>query len=311
MEFKWLNDKHLEDIDAVENGSLPSSLAGCGYEKQFRVKSESQLKSILGDSNLIKNLRNKIKTLSFGADSCTFHFYDDFSEDLSFALWKKTIDFQADIFQEITLTFIPGRLSEFSKILEYAAGKGKTLVIFADLNYDSTVLEEVAQLVKDNEGTSTLKLKYKKLDSDAVLDKFIVIKEVLKDSGKSIHVSFANEKSNIKGYKNVSAEFLLKLLGVDSCCTDFIERVGGKGFATTTKVFNRSTLEYDGVAHNVAGDYRKERLGNVSKVNDELAVMVGVMNDSSKLKAYFTSKPAFRKTIKSLPGLRGQYSASL
>jgi len=297
--FNWLNDKHIEDLGLERGGKLPESLKDAGYEKPFRIRSNEQLKAILEDKDLKERIKKTIRDLKFKKSSCVFHL--DMEEDLDLGLWKQTVDFQKEIFSDVTVTYISEQLlRDFRGVLEYAKKTKKHLAVYTPINQDLGYTREVAQIVADNKEVKRLKLKYGKYSS--YLRHYTDALRILNKVKKPLHITFGNKKCNISGYERIASEFIGKFLGVTSFCANFREplKTTHRGYATSTTVFYRTTLQYKDIANSEMNvGYREQRIRNVENVEQELSVYDS-MESNKKLVEYIRSKPRFAGVLSNL-----------
>lgn len=243
--IEYLNDKHLVELDIIEHRTLPEYLKNAGYEKVFRVKTIDQLKEILSDDDLKKDIKKKIKDLGFKKSSCVFIFEGIF--EISLELQKKIIDYQTEIFDEITITHIEKQFNDLLHCVEYAKTKNKQISIYSDFKYVLNTIEKTAKLVLEDKEIYKLKLRSRKFKS--VQSKYERISSLFKDSYKRLHLTLCNKKISIFGYKNFSFEFIARIYGFKSFCEYFraIPKIKRKGKPRRFIVlgFNKNTLFYE------------------------------------------------------------------
>jgi len=296
IEFEWVNDRHLEYLSDLKYSILPDKLKKCGYEKLFRIKDVEQLKKILEDEDLKRDIIKKINKFGFVRSSCCFFF--SFDSELDLDLWKKTIDFQNKIFSDITVTCKENEYKRFEEVLAYALEKDKPIQVFIDLEFRTGSIREIVKTVINNEKIEGLKVKYRKFTSGDNLQKYFDLKNLFKETNKKIHLTFANLKCNITGYGEICSEAISIIFGFSSFCPAFKEKIKIKGrrFAPTVTVFFKESLEYKEVTPDIAKDFRAERIDNIRKVNETITKLENNLKNNT-FEEYLETKPKFKSLL--------------
>lgn len=294
--FVWLNDRNIEDLQLRRNSKLPTKLADCGYEKLFRISDLEKLSLILSDEAVKKSIQAN-KSIGFKKTSCFFHLT---GIDISIDVMKQLIDFQAELFDDVTLPFLPNQHAVMTYGLKYAQKKGKPLALGVDMRAGLRTINAAMTWAQNLGLFSRIKLKYTKLKT-STLHLYSAVIELSKKLEIETHVSFGNLRCNLDGNKNVASEFILKYLGVHSFCGNYKERVlGQRGFSTTTRVFNSRTWEYIDVPNSeVDADYREQRVCNLEQVENELIKMIAAI-ETGKLIDHISQKTVFRRALRTI-----------
>jgi len=268
--IEYLNDKHLLALEIIENGVLPENLKNCGYEKVFRISSLKQLKTILSDQDQKDTIRETIRKFGFKKASCVFIYTDNFNVSLD--LQKATIDYQADLFDDITITYLRRQPDDLLFCLEYAKTKDKEIAVFTDFRYTTNTLETVTKTVLEDNKVNRLKVRYAHIQKSDNLQKYRILGSLFADTDKTLHLVLSSKKMNLFGFEDFAFEFLARLYGFISFCHNFQElkpkstrKIKGRRFIL--RGFDRETLFYKrtwGLA------YRGQILRDLALVSEEM-----------------------------------------
>jgi sulfur carrier protein ThiS len=289
---EYLNDTHLVDLEIVEQGKLPEYLKECGYEKIFRIASLKQLTTILEDKEQKETIKKLIKKLGFKKSSCVFHREGNFIIPLE--IQKQMLDYQAGLFDDITITFLREQPNDTLQCISYVENKNKDVFVYADLSDTSNSITAVSQIVIDNKRICGMKFKSVRFNKNK--DKYTLVADLFKNSEKKLHLVLCNKTIKIFKHENVAFEFIASAYGFKSFCEYFQGQQRKKSSTPKRFIllgFNKDSLCYEKTR---GLGYRAQRLRDVGNVANELEIC-HLRLASDKLGVYAKTKPIFEDIL--------------
>lgn len=276
-----VNDKHIEDW-LISNGSIIPNFNGRIYEKKIFLKTPQDIKNLIREKQHHKKTINDLKN-STGVyhTTCRFNFGD--MSTISPKLQEQLVDFQAEVFDDITISVIGNDITNFQAILDYAINQypNKATATWIDINNTKTTIDDYHNTIaRKATEISYLKYEYKKIST--WLQNYIKIKQAMIKYELPGMLTGCNKRSGMDNSKNIAVSIIaVGICGFKSTCLDV--KPPKKGFPRATDVFNAQSWEYD--AHPVGSaplsiptalarqEYRVARLSNLELVNTELVRM--------------------------------------
>jgi len=260
----YLNDKYLVGMDIVHNGTLPSYLKNCGYEKTFRIRSLKQLHDILSNAAILrKDIRERIRQYGFKKTTCSFVM--ETRLEIPLKEQKEMVDFQVGLFDEVTVTNLDNDPQNTQHCIDYAKSKSDDVALLTDFKFNSNDLEFASTLVKNDKGIHKLKVRYRRLTGS--LDKFRMVAQDHLESDKKLHLVLVNKKTSMFGIENIATEFLTRVYGFTSYSQYFREEIMSKKKGKAKRFillgFVRATLLYEKTRGNSLRGQQLQDLGSI------------------------------------------------
>ena len=245
--------------------------SGKKLEIKYFVRTLEELKSFFKE---IKFYRDEVKSikkdLKFDKIWCRFDFgKSEISEDDL----KKLIDFQKDIFDEVSIQKVGRNINIFRNVLDYAYSiSTQPFSVVVDVKEKSQELMETLNLL-ENFTISNLRVVYGKFDTH--LNKYTLIELKKNNLQIPLYLVGCNKRCSMKDLKNknvrnVPVSIIARswIFGFEGCCLDYNPvkfRKNKSGFPTSMDVFNLEKCLWE--EHKHKKNFRDIRLMNWNNFN--------------------------------------------
>jgi hypothetical protein len=218
--MQFFNNTQINDWEDSKRTML-IDYSGKTLEYIYPVKSEKQLKKLLNEKNKEKKLFEDIKDkLKFSKIICRF-FFNNYKPNLE--LQKKLIDFQVDVFDELSVQLIATKFNDFKSLYEYAKNKKLSISIVADTGLSLKNLKEFCEYLISKKPTNT---RWTKRKIDSYYQHYLVISRSLKKAGIDYHLVSCSKRCGIKesDFNDIAVPIIARgHFGFKGCCFAYRE----------------------------------------------------------------------------------------
>lgn len=260
--IEYANNSHIRDFKS-SSGSVIQNFSGKGLEYTYFLRNKKEMKNFLENiPNHIRGVLEIKKKLKFSKTRANFKFGEQ--EEISFDVWKKIIDFQAKVFDEITIKLVREDFETMKKAFEYSNNNyEKPISLFLDVGLRNPMLVELINYFKQVTPSNTI-WKYRKIDTN--IEKYRFISKNLTELNISYSLSECNKRCSIKGFEEISISAVAKTyFGFKDCCMNYPYPKKDKRFPQ--KKLDKFRLKTYSWGKQDKGDYYSKRLIDFVNLN--------------------------------------------
>lgn len=292
---EYINNAHLLLMEREGYADLPSELAGAGYEHTFEFSSLRELRKILDDAELKKDLRRRMAKFSFSRTTCIFKQQESFEVPLEDQ--RRMVDYQDGLFTDVTVTHLEDQTEQLQELIDYASRKGKDVAVFTDLHYDDELLATAYGTIAGNKGVKRVKLYSLRIVGN--VGKYRNVSRAFRETDKMLHLTHCQRTISSEAIKHLSYEHLVAIFGFTSFTQNYseTERQRAPGSRFIPMPFDRGTVCYQPGAMKTS--YRRQKLVDLGNVAAELQVFIAAIRNG-EAEQYVRTKPALRAILAEL-----------
>lgn len=237
-----VNDKHIEDW-VLTKGQVMPNFFGRIYENKFFAQDIKSIQKIISNQIAWKNKIAKLKQdCNIRHATCRFSFGN---LKIPFSLQEQLIDFQANVFDDITVFMIKGQMTDFQNLLMYSSQKYPSKIICTWTDIAIPLVDMIGyhnHLENKVEVISYMKYEYKKFST--WINHYIIVKQFIEKHKMDALLTGCNKRCGEDGHKDIAATIVaIGKAGFRATNLD-VKQTGRTGFAGFTDLFDSKTWEY-------------------------------------------------------------------
>jgi hypothetical protein len=281
------NNNLIDDYPKFES-NLKFNFSEDILEIKYFIRDEKELKHFFEKMEFYQNKIKQIKQeYKFKKVFCRFYFG---KLKVSYDNLKKLIDFQSNVFDEITIQKIGRDFNNFERSYEYAVENyDKPISLVLDIKDHSLDFKQSLDYLK-TWNLSNIRFIYGKIDTH--FSKYFLISKI--DKKLDFYLVACPKRCKIRSIEdpkcsNIPVSILSKsklFFNFDACCMDYLPRSKthkGQKFVPPEKLsfFNPKTLLWEEKDND--GSFRKQRLLDFNNLNN-IKVTDSMLNNNPTIK---------------------------
>lgn len=263
--MQYFNNTQINDWESSKRTAL-IDFTGKALEYIYFVRTEKEFNDLLNIKPTEKKKFQDIrKILKFSKIICRF-FFGNYKPNLE--QQKKLIDFQLDIFDELSVQLVKTQFQNFKQLYEYAKTKDIPISTVADVSLSLNNLKETCKYMIEIKPANTRWIQRK---IDSYYQHYLVISRTLKNAGMDYYLVSCDKRCSIKvkDFNDIAIPIIARgHFEFKGCCFNYQQppkqpKNKKPFFPDTMDQFDLSDYKYKKVKNK---DYKRSRANDVDNL---------------------------------------------